>query len=139
MKTPLQELIEKWEKICEKCGRQEKHIKAAYEIFISDAKEMLEKEKRQEEQMFVSRYFQPRVRILVEENIKDSNNTPEIFVQPEFGQILQVGDVIIFEDEEQLPEWILDSENMDELFDGAITLTQRIINGWGIEFYAKIS
>lgn len=45
MKTPLQELIEKWEKISEKCGRQEKHIKATYEIFISDAKEMLEKEK----------------------------------------------------------------------------------------------
>lgn len=89
--------------------------------------------------MFVSKYFQPRVKILVQENIKNSNNPPEIYVKPEFGQILQVGDVIIFEDEEELPEWIVESENMDELLDGAITLTQRNITGIGIEFYAKLS
>ena len=84
--------------------------------------------------------FNPLVEILVDENLENHSIMPKIYVSLNFGLMLRVGDTLFFEEEnEEQPEWIQRWEDYDQLFDWAITLTQRNILSDKIQFYAKRS
>ena len=84
--------------------------------------------------------FNPLVEILVDENLDNHNIMPRVFVSLDFGLMLRVGDTLFFEEEyEEQPKWIQKWENYEQLFDWAITLTQRNILSDRIQFYAKRS
>lgn len=84
--------------------------------------------------------FNPLVEILVDENLDNNNIMPRVFVSIDFGLMLRVGDTLFFEEEgEEQPKWIQKWEDYEQLFDWAITLTQRNILSDRIQFYAKRS
>lgn len=82
--------------------------------------------------------FLPLIEILVDENTIN-NDMPIVYVTLEFALMLRVGDVLFFPPyKETQPRWV---EKMDDseqqLYDRAITLTQRNILSDSIQFYAK--
>ncbi len=89
---------------------------------------------------YVSNFFNPIVEILVVEKLIDYHKPPRVYVSLNFALFLKVGDVLFFPDiTEDLPKWIIKWEDYEQLFDYAITLTQRNILEDRIQFYAERS
>lgn len=83
------------------------------------------------------KYFQPEVEIIVDD---DFNKITSLYVDLDFALFLKVGDVLFFEEEnEEQPKWIISCDKWDELYDCAITLTQRNLHTNRLAFYAKLS
>jgi hypothetical protein len=84
--------------------------------------------------------FHPVVEILVIENVEDEIDPPKVIVDLEVGLMLRVGDVLVFNDKEaEQPKWAVMIEKPEQLYEQAITLTQRSIVSNKIVFYAKIA
>lgn len=102
--------------------------------------EILTTDKAMQYEPLLVAVFNPLVEILVDENLENHSIMPKIYVSLNFGLMLRVGDTLFFEEEnEEQPEWIQKWEDYDQLFDWAITLTQRNILSDRIQFYAKRS
>jgi len=88
----------------------------------------------------LSRLMEPIVEIIVTDYDVPATEVPRIYVGLEFGLMLRIRDVIIFDDTINIqPEWVKSWENVETLSEGAITLTERVIANRQITFYAERS
>ena len=86
----------------------------------------------------IEQLFHPLVEILVDENLANPMIMPKVYVDLEFGLMLRVGDTLLFKEEgAEQPKWIVKAEDFEQLYDWAITLTERNIYSDRIQFYAK--